>query len=70
MASEFQLLVKDYVYVRSIFAYLHLLMNIYAMRMSWLIIFCSRAVWALSRNSRSAIVSDISNCVPVRLLIF
>ena len=51
------------------FAYLHLLMHILAMRMSWLIIFCSRAVWALWRNPSSAMVSDISKCVPVRLLI-
>ena len=48
-----------------LFTYLHLLMNISAMRMSSLIIFCSCAVWVLSRNPSSAMVSDISKRVPV-----
>ena len=43
-------------------------MQILSMRMRWLIVICSRAVWVLSRTPGSAMISDISKRVAVRLL--
>ena len=50
-------------------AYLYLLMHILAIRMKWLIILRSYAVWVLLWKPSSAMVFDISKRVPVRLFI-
>ena len=68
MASECKLLVKDYVYVRSV--YISALTDArFSYENELVDYFCFSAVWLLSKNSSSAMVFAISKRVPVRLLI-
>ena len=67
MASECKLLIKDYVYVRSI--RISAFTDAHFSDENELVDFFSLVLWVLSRNPSSAMVSDISKRVPVRLLI-